>query len=242
MYAFSVLLNELLTEQVPFPDSSFVQIVQTVGTFRKRPVEFRAEAGDEVGQELMTVIARCWHQDPTLRMSFHELSGELTHLLRKAAENARRGDQASPLTPPRPPTQGVEAAITELTGWLTASCHVEESDAMSLAHVLVTVKRVTSPAVLSQVLQRSPDFISKELKQSVVTESQICAALSISSTSTISASSVNFASLDCDQLCALLTHCNMSEFHAFAVQNKLKGTHFPPTCAFQYIIFDLLST
>jgi len=232
MYAFAVLLNELLSEQVPFPDCSYVQIVQSVGTFRQRPVAFRAEAADEVGRALVGLIARCWHQDPALRMSFDELGGELTHLLRKTVECARVGDQAAPLTPPRSSaTDDVESAITKLSSWLTSACNVDDSEAMPLAHTLVTVKRITTVTLLTQVLQRSPDFLTKEMQQSVVLETQVCAALSIGGAVTpppaptlSSCSSVKLESLSCDQLCALLDHCYVAEFKSFVMENEFKGT------------------
>ena len=118
MYAFTVVLNELLTEQVPFPNTDLAQIVQRVGTFGQRPQEFVASARDSVGCELALLIARCWDQDPKHRPTFHELTPELTHLERKAVEQARVGNHASPLTPPRAAADthahAVERAIAQL--------------------------------------------------------------------------------------------------------------------------------
>lgn len=229
MYAFAVLLNELLSEKVPFPDVTYGQIVHIVGTLRQRPTLFVVPAGDTIGRALIVEVARCWHQDPGLRPSFHELATELTHLLRKEVESSRIGDRAAPLTPPPLASRVVEGAIAELYGWLTSTCRVGESDAMSLAHVLVTVKDITSSTMLSQVLHRSPHFLSKEMQQSVVLEVRVCAALGIGAhvlPPTLinnQSSSVKLESLSCIQLCALLDHCDISEFKDFITNNNLRG-------------------
>uniref|UniRef100_A0A7S3GNG2 Protein kinase domain-containing protein n=1 Tax=Spumella elongata TaxID=89044 RepID=A0A7S3GNG2_9STRA len=231
MYAFAVLLNELLSELVPFPNCTYFEIMQSVGTFRKRPVAFAAEPSDTLGCELVHLIGRCWHQDPALRMSFHELAGELQHVLRKAVDAARVGNHHSPLTLPRPPTTQIEAAITELCGWLTVSCHFAEPDAMSLAHTLVTVKDIYTPITLSQVLHRSPAFLSEQMNQSTAVEARICTALGITNTPVIpvvrSGSSVRLDTLSTTQLCELFDHCSLpTKFSEFVVQNDLGGFHF----------------
>ena len=216
MYAFAVLLNEMLTEQVPFPGRSYVEIVQAVGTFGERPDRYKADVTDALGCELMRLTESCWHQDPTWRMSFHELAAELNHLLRKAAEAARVGCQASALTPPCLPTRDITSSISTLSDWLTSNCDLSGSDARRLAHTLVTVKQVESTMVLSQLVQRTPDFLTKDLKVSAVHEINILAALGIHS-------SVKLESLNNTELCQLFDHCSLSEYSGFITQNKLKG-------------------
>eukprot|EP01032_Pedospumella_encystans_P015481 gene15481-17702_t len=140
MYAFAVLLNEVLTEQVPFPGHSYVQIVQSVGTFRHRPDLFQPDLQDTIGCKLLSCITRAWNQDPALRVSFHELAGDLDHLFRRAAEAIREGKVTSMPEPHPLPTKEIEASITFLAGWLNSHCRLTEKDAQPLAHALVTVK------------------------------------------------------------------------------------------------------
>eukprot|EP01032_Pedospumella_encystans_P020346 gene20346-23111_t len=102
MYAFAVMLNEVLTEQVPFPKCDFVQIMWDVGTFRIRPNRYKADVGDSLGCKLMHLTEQCWHQDHSLRLNFYELADELNDLLRKAADAARVGNQASTTAPHAP--------------------------------------------------------------------------------------------------------------------------------------------
>ena len=233
MYAFAVLLNEMLTEQVPFPGRSYVEIVQSVGTFRHRPDRYKADVTDTLGCELMRSTERCWSQDPALRMSFHELAAELNHLLRKAAEAARVGNQASAVTPPRPQNKEIESSITMLAGWLTSSCHLAETDALPLSHTLVTVKHVTSEHVLTQVLQRTPDFLAKELHMSEVHEANILSALGINAKSS-STSTVKLESLNSAQLCQLFDHCALSDLNEFIHDNKLKGI-----CSSSFVLYHV---
>lgn len=235
MYAFAVLLNEVLTEQVPFPGRNYVEIVQSVGTFCHRPECFQPELADALGCALKSCIHRCWHQDSKLRMSFHELSSELNHLLRKAVENARVGNHASSLTPHhRRHSREIETSIVTLAGWLTSSCHLAQKDALPLAHSLVTVKHVTSTSVLAQVLQRNPEFLASELGVSTVHVANICTALNINVMSAsgpvaylsrpVSASRIPLKSLKSAQLCELFDHCHIYELNEFVMMNKLNGT------------------
>ena len=222
MYAFAVLLNEMLTEQVPFPGRSYVEIVQSVGTFRHRPDRFRADPTDAVGCSLIPLLDRCWHQDPSLRMSFHELAAELKHVLRKAVEAAKIGNQASAFTPPRAPTREIEASITSLADWLTSSCHLAEAEALPLAHTLVTVKHITSVLVLMHLLQRSPDFFEKDMKIAAAHEASILTTLGINAKSS-SDSRLKLGTLSNSELCQLFDHCSLADCRVFITQHNLRG-------------------
>eukprot|EP00598_Pedospumella_elongata_P017005 CAMPEP_0184995532 /NCGR_PEP_ID=MMETSP1098-20130426/53104_1 /TAXON_ID=89044 /ORGANISM="Spumella elongata, Strain CCAP 955/1" /LENGTH=779 /DNA_ID=CAMNT_0027521819 /DNA_START=54 /DNA_END=2390 /DNA_ORIENTATION=+ len=224
MYAFAVLLNEVLAEKVPFPGRSYVEIVQSVGTFRHRPERYRADPTDAIGCSLIPLLERCWHQDPSRRMSFHELAAELNHLLRKAAEAAKIGSQDSALTPPRAPTREIEASIATLADWLTSNCHLAETDALPLAHTLVTVKHITSVPVLAHLLQRTPDFLWKEMKLVAVHEANILLALGINTMSS-PVGSVRLKSLSSTELCQLFDHCSLSDCNGFIKQHNLRGMH-----------------
>ena len=274
MYAFAVLLNELMTELMPYPDClNMFQISHSVTGSGLRPASMKPDDNDAIGKELLSLVRNCWDQDPALRMGFHELATELTHLWRKAVERAQQGNHAAPLTPPppapparpppapafAPPPKVAESDIAALSTWLTSCCHVNESDAMSLAHALVTVKGITSHAVLAQVLHRSPDYLTKEMHQSVVLEAQVCTALSISppisptppkpTTAAISTPtpSTKLAALTSFQLCALFDHCYLSRMKTFVTEHDLTGMSFDSLCVgvsmvrFIYFVFVLCS-
>jgi len=123
MYAFAVLLNGVLTEQVPFPGRSYVEIVQSVSTFRHRPDLFQPDLQDHLGCKLVSCITRAWNQDPALRMSFHELAGDLDHLLRRAVEVVRDGTATGQQLLP---TREIEASILALANWLNKRCSLAE--------------------------------------------------------------------------------------------------------------------
>ena len=232
MYAFAVLLNEVLTEQIPFPGRSYVQIVQSVGTFRHRPDLFQPDLQDTIGCKLLSCITRAWNQDPALRVSFHELAGDLDHLFRRAAEAIREGKVTSMLEPHPLPTKEIEASIMALAGWLNSNCRLAEKDAQPLAHALVTVKHVYTLHDLGKLLRRTPEFLAKEFRVSVIHEANICAALGIMSRPSSalplkgrpsSASSVQLKSLKSAQLCELFDHCFIYDLDDVIHKNKLNG-------------------
>lgn len=230
-----MLLNEVLTEQVPFPGRSYVEVVQSVGTFRHRPDLFHPDLQDTIGCKLKSCIERSWNQDPTLRMSFRELTNDLDHLLRLAAEAVRVGSQVST---PHLLSKEIELSIATLAGWLNLSCHMAEMDALPLAHTLVTVKHVTSVHLLQKLLQHNSDFLAKELRIPAVHEASIYSALGIhrqpasasnSSDRPLTASNVQLKSLKSKQLCELFDHCCIHDLNEIVLQTKLNGKHYTPS-------------
>ena len=68
VYAYAILLWEMLTETVPFKGKSGVQIALAVCQNRERP----AFPG-HVPKPLKQFISACWHQDPEKRPSFDQI-------------------------------------------------------------------------------------------------------------------------------------------------------------------------
>lgn len=106
VYAFGVLLNELLAEQLPHPSLSISQMRDAVCRDGKRPILF-AEASS-VGDSLRTLIQRCWCQLPEERCSFAQVTVELGVILHAALRIARNGSRAfcsvqAEEPPPKPP-------------------------------------------------------------------------------------------------------------------------------------------
>ena len=91
MYAFTVMLNELLSEELPFLGMEQCNIMMEVVTRKGRPNAYTALTTDTVGCRLMRLIGSGWNQDPSLRMSFQDITTELNQLLEASADIALNG-------------------------------------------------------------------------------------------------------------------------------------------------------
>ncbi len=233
MYAFAVMLNEMLLEELPFADAALATVMHNVVTYRRRPTAYTADVSDPVGCQLMSLIHMGWNQDPQLRVSFSHLARELGALLHLTAETFKHGTAAaaaSPAvtTPPRPPAADVNSSITTLSQWFESTCRLGSSDSLPLAHALVTVKCISSAAALDQALQRTPDLLARELKVSSVHEQQIKAALGNLK------SRLRLENLNEEQVGQLLDHCMMSSSKNLFQEQELTGTF--KYCHLYYIV------
>jgi hypothetical protein len=217
------MLNELLSEEVPFPEATLPAIIQKVSTLRLRPEPYTAPASDSIGCRLVNLIRAGWCQDPVQRVTFQALAADLNQLLTASVEIARTGPcttgsgkgDASPLSP-----SIVEAAINALADWLTSSCGLLADDSASLAHRLVTTKSITSVQLLSDVVLRDADVLTHDLKLPTVHDIQIKKALL-----QMKGVQVQLSDLSVEQVCLLLDSQNLhSSIKLVVIENKLSGT------------------
>jgi serine/threonine protein kinase len=229
VYAFSIMLNELLTEEVPFPSLSQSEIMMKVVMQKTRPRMFAAPASDPVGSRLMSLVRSGWNQDCALRMTFHALSADLNQLLSASVEIARNGTRntasggaadsgkGAATLPTSPHTP--EAAITVLAEWMTTSCGLLADDSASLAHTLVTTKSITSVELLREVVQRHPDLLTRDLNIPAVLEIQIKKALLA-----VKQAQLQLSDLSIDQVCLLLDSHNLhSSIKPIMIENEISG-------------------
>lgn len=106
VYAYGVLLNETLTEQLPVPVSVAGHMAPTIFQLRdavcrdgERPVLYD-EIGS-IGDSLRDLITGCWTQQAVQRCTFAQVTVELTHILHAALTVAKYG------------TSQVEGAVVE---------------------------------------------------------------------------------------------------------------------------------
>lgn len=218
VYAFTVMLNEILIEEPPFPGCAMADIIHKVVTYRQRPTPYKAAPKDVVGCQLMSLISMGWNQDPQLRTPFGDLSRQLSALLLQAVEVSKHGALAVPAnSPSHLPARDVETCITALSMWFASSCSVSESDCLPLAHTLVTVKCITTTSALAQALQRSPDLLTRELRVSNAYEYQIKAALSKLKPR------LRLQDLSEEQIGELLDHCKMSSSRGLFREQEISG-------------------
>jgi hypothetical protein len=216
------MLNELLSEEVPFPAVGISEIWMKVVTHRMRPKAYAASATDPIGNRLMSLIRTGWSQDPALRVTFQALAADLNQLLTASVEIARNGSRApvgskgdaSPLASSTP-----EAAITALAEWLTSSCGLLTDDSASLAHTLVTTKSITSVQLLSDVVLRDADVLTHDLKVPTVHDIQIKKALQ-----QMKGVKMQLSDLSVEQVCLLLDSQNLhSSIKPVVIENEISG-------------------
>jgi serine/threonine protein kinase len=222
MYAFAVMLNELMLQEVPFDGLSLSDIVYEVTVQKARPRRFTAPAADMVGSRLVHYIGVCWNQDRDLRMSFKTLEEALSQLLAAAVEIVRTGKSASASASQHPQASAPDmhntpdAAVTALSEWFTSSCQIMPRDSTSLAHSLVTVKCITSVDALRDVLLECPDLLTQELNQPTAYNSQIKHALS-------KYKKMLLDDLTMEQVCVLMDHHRMSSIKRIVIEEEISG-------------------
>jgi serine/threonine protein kinase len=86
VYAFGVLMNEVLIEGIPLKGSTHAQIIAHIVVRRKRPRLFTCPLGDGVLSELRELVEHCWNQDRSLRPSFAHISSVLDRCYRSIGE------------------------------------------------------------------------------------------------------------------------------------------------------------
>ena len=91
VYAFTVLLNELLVEEVPFGSMSLPEIVKIVLCEKNRPGAYVSMIDDPIGCHLMLLINKGWQHEPLDRITFKQVVSKLNVLLQEAASKAKDG-------------------------------------------------------------------------------------------------------------------------------------------------------
>ena len=91
VYAFTVLLNELLICEVPFGSMTLPEIVKIVVYEEKRPRAYISKINDPIGCHLMLLINKGWQQQPSRRITFKQVVNKLNVLLLEAASKAKDG-------------------------------------------------------------------------------------------------------------------------------------------------------
>ena len=87
VYAFGVVLYEMVTKRNPYEGEDFDEVIQAVAKDKKRP-----ELPRGVPSELATIMNECWHWDPRRRPTFLELERRMSHFdsLLMAERNLKR--------------------------------------------------------------------------------------------------------------------------------------------------------
>mmetsp|Transcript_38870 Transcript_38870/g.67228 ORF Transcript_38870/g.67228 Transcript_38870/m.67228 type:complete len:1463 (-) Transcript_38870:125-4513(-) len=96
VFAFGILLNEILTEKLPVPISvagpnapNIFQLKDAVCRDQHRPSLYSDEG--RVGDALRRLTTRCWSQEPARRCGFAQITVELTNILHAAVTVAKYG-------------------------------------------------------------------------------------------------------------------------------------------------------
>eukprot|EP01006_Ploeotia_vitrea_P054087 TRINITY_DN67848_c7_g3_i1.p1 TRINITY_DN67848_c7_g3~~TRINITY_DN67848_c7_g3_i1.p1 ORF type:complete len:502 (-),score=3.39 TRINITY_DN67848_c7_g3_i1:477-1982(-) len=76
VYSYGVVLWEILTRCVPWPDKEMAQLVGLVG-FRNATLEIPSDIAPECPKEMISIMKQCWAADPEKRPTFTEIVGQL---------------------------------------------------------------------------------------------------------------------------------------------------------------------
>ena len=122
VYAFTVLLNEIMLEKVPFAALSPHEIWYEVAVDGLRPSAYTIDDADAdtVGCRLMELIRIGWKQDPYLRVSFKDLAHNLKQLLQLTVDQARAGVDVKQEEKEKKEKVGVTATTATDTATTTA--------------------------------------------------------------------------------------------------------------------------
>ena len=97
VYAYGIMLNEMLTQDLPLPESLATQrgitpeaLMHAVCDRKDRPALFDKDKG-LVGDALRRLVGHCWQQDPSSRCTFAVVTAELSLILLAAVEVANHG-------------------------------------------------------------------------------------------------------------------------------------------------------
>jgi hypothetical protein len=224
VYAFTLMLNELLTEEIPFHSVPANEIMMKVVVQKARPKMYTVPATDSVGCGLMNLIRICWDQNPAQRMTFLALTPELRNLLSASIEIARNGtkdtNSSGAIGSDTPRT--LESSVSALANWMTTRCGLRPDDSASLSLALVTTKSINTVELLSEVMQRHPDMLVRELR--------VCAAYDIKIKNALHAvrhAHRTLSDLSIEQVCMLLDSHNLhSSINTIVVEHEISGASF----------------
>ena len=94
VYAYSIMLNEVLSGQVPYKDvQSLPELIKGVCTNNKRPAIYNAKGA--IGDSLRFLITSCWHKDPLRRQNFSNITAVLASLMQASLEVCIHGSNGA---------------------------------------------------------------------------------------------------------------------------------------------------
>lgn len=164
VFAFGILLNEILTEKLPVPISvagpnapNIFQLKDAVCRDQHRPSLY-AEEG-HVGDALRRLVTRCWSQDPARRCGFAQVTVELTNILHAAVTIAKygsakfeQGDLAAILSEPAVSTlsrHNSRASVTTSVSAYGFATTEENTTTVGTAATLGSHSAPSSPAAIA---------------------------------------------------------------------------------------------
>ena len=164
MYAFTVLLNELLLEEEPLTGLSADEIKETVVTRRQRPRGYTAHTSDEVGCGLIQLINRGWNQDPALRPLFDAITQNLRQILSLSLNVAEHGVvHHTPAADVDKEEQRVDySSKLSISEWLSVEHKLSPGESTALATALMLHAQLNSVEVLKRA---ETDFVCSELRK-----------------------------------------------------------------------------
>ena len=71
VYAFSLILYEIMTKEIPFSGLNFYHLMKNV------PIGFRPSFNEQINSTYENLIKRCWSNEPNERPTFEEIVNEL---------------------------------------------------------------------------------------------------------------------------------------------------------------------
>jgi ankyrin repeat protein/serine/threonine protein kinase len=97
IYAFGMVMFELLTWKVPFRNASYWEIINKIGRGERPVIPARLPEGpdhevfirDGIMEEYVRLMNRCWAQDPAQRPEFEEIHPQLEKMLLRHGRNVR---------------------------------------------------------------------------------------------------------------------------------------------------------
>lgn len=89
VYAFAVIMNELLIEKIPFDGITESEKIMSLTIAGTRPDLY--DADDLVGKKLRSLVRISWNHDKKKRPDFAQINRSLKQLLEKSKHTARRG-------------------------------------------------------------------------------------------------------------------------------------------------------
>ncbi len=85
IYGFGMVLWEMVTNEIPFSGMNQMALLRTVALHKQHPP--LPPASIDHPQQLLSLIERCWHSDPTSRMSLDEILDTLLQIEKSTQPN-----------------------------------------------------------------------------------------------------------------------------------------------------------
>eukprot|EP01034_Spumella_vulgaris_P021389 gene21388-27419_t len=236
VYSFTVMMNELLTEERPFAELNSAQEIWFAVIDGKRPHVYESESSNLVGCKMECLVSIGWANDEAQRVNFHKLHKELSDLLKLSVDVAKHGTSTTlplfeyPASNSCATVSGdgtlagrvsmshltADAAIKELHSWLSKKCGLLPNDAKAIARTLVNIKKITSLESLVHELSRDEHMLSVELNIPRAYEHKIIDMLR-------SAFTKPLAALTVDEVLVMLESIHMHRFKPHVVTNDITG-------------------